>query len=594
MNVAEYIADFLHKNGIRHNYTLTGGGAMFLNDALGKHEGIENICNHHEQACAMAAVAHAKMTNNYALACVTTGCGATNTITGLLDAWQDNLPCVFISGQIKKKETTHNHPLDLRQIGVQEADIVKIVEPLTKYAVMLNEPDKIRYHLEKALYLAKNGRQGPVWLDIPLDVQGSPVDESQLLKFTPEKHNRVILQPKALDELSEIIHSAERPLILAGNGVRLGGAVEIFRSFIQKHNIPMVSTFLGMDLISSYDDLSIGRVGIKGDRAGNFALQNADLVICMGTRLGVPTTGFEYNLFVRSGKLVVIDIDEIEHQKNTVSIDYFIHADIADVLRDLDLGTYLTRESWTSKCNHWKKKWPTCLKEYDNDNEGINMYYFTGALSNFLPQGVAVVCDAGSAGYVPYQGLFLEEGQRFIIPAAQLEMGFTLPGMIGACVANDKKKTIGITGDGSFMLNIQELQTIVHLNLPVVIFVWNNNGYLSIRSTQDRFFDGRRLGTDEASGVSFPNLSKIADAFGLKYYISKKNAELLEKLPMAMAETGHVLFEVICPENQAIIPTVSAQKREDGSMVSKPFEDMAPFLDRDEFEDEMIVPPLEH
>jgi acetolactate synthase-1/2/3 large subunit len=222
------------------------------------------------------------------------------------------------------------------------------------------------------------------------------------------------------------------------------------------------------------------------------------------------------------------------------------------------------------------------------------MYYFTDALSNFLPQGVAVVCDAGSAGYVPYQGLFLEEGQRFIIPAAQLEMGFTLPGMIGACVANDKKKTIGITGDGSFMLNIQELQTIVHLNLPLVIFVWNNNGYLSIRSTQDRFFDGRRLGTDEASGVSFPNLSKLADAFGLKYYTSKKNAELREKLPMAMAETGPVLFEVICPENQAIIPTVSALKREDGSMVSKPFEDMAPFLDRDEFEDEMIVPPLEH
>jgi len=584
--VADIVASFLVEQGIKDIFTLTGGGAMFLNDGIASNDDINAICNHHEQACAMGAVAYAKYKNGLAAAMFSTGCGSTNAITGLLDAWQDNTPVIFISGQIKRKETSRNSQTSLRQFGVQEADIVSIVEPLTKYAVMVNEPGDILYHLEKAVHLALTGRPGPVWIDIPLDVQGFSIDTNELKHFAPKiETNQEI---KGIEQFIEMYEQAERPIILAGNGVRLSGSVDKLREFASKNNIPCAVSYLAADYFEQDNPNYVGRLGIKGDRAGNFALQNSDLIISLGSRLSVCLTGFEYELFARESKLIVVDIDEDEHKKNTVNIDQLICADVGDFLENIENKiTPKASEYWPNKCIHWKNKWPVYQEGYDTDT--VNMYEFTKALSELASEDSIVVSDAGSSYYVTSQSFTLNnKKQRYITSGAQADMGFTLPAAIGACIAANKP-VIGITGDGSFQLNIQELQTIKHYNLPVKLIVWNNNGYLSIRATQNKFFDGRRIGTDPESGVSFPDVGKIASAYELPYVKINNVAELREKLADVIAASGPVICEVMCPENQEIIPAVSAVKNNDGSMTSKPIEDMYPFLERDEFLNEMIV-----
>ncbi len=584
--VTDIVASFLVEQGIKDIFTLTGGGAMFLNDGIASNDEINAICNHHEQACAMGAVAYAKYKNGLAAAMFSTGCGSTNAITGLLDAWQDNTPVIFISGQIKRKETSRNSQTSLRQFGVQEADIVSIVESLTKYAVMVNEPEDILYHLEKAVHLALTGRPGPVWIDIPLDVQGFSIDTNELKHFVPKiETNQEI---KGIDRFIEMYEQAERPIILAGNGVRLSGSVDKLREFASKNNIPCAVSYLAADYFEQDNPNYVGRLGIKGDRAGNFALQNSDLIISLGSRLSVCLTGFEYELFARESKLIVVDIDEDEHKKNTVNIDQLICADVGDFLENIENKiTPKASKDWPNKCIHWKNKWPVYQEGYDTDT--VNMYEFTKALSELASEDSIVVSDAGSSYYVTSQSFTLNnKKQRYITSGAQADMGFTLPAAIGACIAANKP-VIGITGDGSFQLNIQELQTIKHYNLPVKLIVWNNNGYLSIRATQNKFFDGRRIGTDPESGVSFPEVGKIASAYELPYVKINNVAELREKLADVIAASGPVICEVMCPENQEIIPAVSAVKNDDGSMTSKPIEDMYPFLERDEFLNEMIV-----
>ena len=584
--VTDIVASFLVEQGIKDIFTLTGGGAMFLNDGIASNDDINAICNHHEQACAMGAVAYAKYKNGLAAAMFSTGCGSTNAITGLLDAWQDNTPVIFISGQIKRKETSRNSQTSLRQFGVQEVDIVSIVESLTKYAVMVNEPEDILYHLEKAVHLALTGRPGPVWIDIPLDVQGFSIDTNELKHFVPKiETNQEI---KGIEQFVEMYEQAERPIILAGNGVRLSGSVDKLREFASKNNIPCAVSYLAADYFAQDNPNYVGRLGIKGDRAGNFALQNSDLIISLGSRLSVCLTGFEYKLFARESKLIVVDIDEDEHKKNTVNIDQIICADVGDFLENIENKIApKSSKDWSNKCIHWKNKWPVYQEGYDTDT--VNMYEFTKALSELASEDSIVVSDAGSSYYVTSQSFTLNnKKQRYITSGAQADMGFTLPAAIGACIAANKP-VIGITGDGSFQLNIQELQTIKHYNLPVKLIVWNNNGYLSIRATQNKFFDGRRIGTDLESGVSFPEVGKIASAYELPYVKINNVAELREKLADVIAASGPVICEVMCPENQEIIPAVSAVKNDDGSMTSKPIEDMYPFLERDEFLNEMIV-----
>jgi len=587
--IADIVASFLVDQGIKDIFTLTGGGAMFLNDGIASNDNINAICNHHEQACAMGAVAYAKYKNGLAAAMLTTGCGATNAITGLLDAWQDNTPVIFISGQIKRKETSRNAQTNLRQFGVQEADIVSIVESLTKYAVMVNEPEEVLYHLEKAVHLAQTGRPGPVWIDIPLDVQGFFIDTSELKHFTPKVE--VNQEIKGMDQFIIMYEQAERPIILAGNGVRLSGSVEKLREFVSKNNVPCAVSYLAADYFEQENPNYVGRIGIKGDRAGNFAIQNSDLIISLGSRLSVCLTGFEYELFARESKLIVVDIDEDEHKKDTVNIDQFIYSDVGAFLENI--GNKVTPKplgEWQKKCMHWKEKWPVYQGGYDINT--VNMYEFTKVLSELASEDSIVVSDAGSSYYVISQSFTLNnKKQRYITSGAQADMGFTLPAAIGACIAANKP-VIGITGDGSFQLNIQELQTIKHYNLPVKLIVWNNNGYSSIRATQNKFFDGRRIGTDSKSGVSFPEVGKIASAYELPYVKINNVAELREKLADVIAASGPVICEVMCPENQEIIPAVSAVKNKDGSMTSKPMEDMYPFLDRNEFLDEMLIKPI--
>jgi acetolactate synthase-1/2/3 large subunit len=596
MRVADYIADYIYSQQVRQIFMVSGGGMMFLSDALAVHPGLKAICAHHEQAAAMAAVAYAKYKNDLGVCYVTTGCGGTNAITGLLNGWQDSTPCLFISGQSKRKETVRNSGLKLRQFGVQEVDIVSIVEPLTKYAVMVNEPELIPYHLEKAVFLARNGRRGPVWLDVPMDVQGAEISPIDCRKFDPSVSVEivpVVPRRQELEELSYLIHRSERPIILAGQGIRQAGALEVFRRFIEKFNIPVVVSKLAVDVLPTAHDLYVGGIGNKGTRGGNFALQNSDLVISLGCRLSVSSTGHEYANFARQAQIVVIDIDPVEHQKGTVRIDKFIHSD-AKLFLDMIVQTVPppARKFWLEKCLHWKRSYPVCLPVYANEGEGINLYHFVDSLCKVMPNDAVVVWDAGSALYAVTQAAVLREGQRLIGSGGQAEMGFTLPATVGVSFARDRKDVIGITGDGSFQMNLQELQTIKHHNLPIKMFVWNNDGYLSIRASQGRFFEGRFIGTDSSSGVSFPDLEKIAAAYDIKYVRISSSHSLGDTLSEILALPGPVLCEVICLRDQEIVPTVASARKDDGTMVSKPLEDMYPFLPRDEFYREMIIPPI--
>ena len=596
LRVADYISNRIYELGVRHVFMITGGGAMFLNDGIASHPGLEAVCNHHEQACAMGAVAYAKYKNDLGVVMTTTGCGSTNVMTGLLDAWQDNVPCLFISGQVNKSQTSRGIGLPLRQVGVQEADIVEMVRPITKYAVMVPDANSISYHFEKAIHLAKSGRPGPVWLDIPMDIQGAFVDPAKLETFTPEDtETQRSVEALDLDDaarLQQMFATAERPVVLVGNGIRLADAIPEFLEFVERYGIPFVNTYLGVDLAPSDHPLNIGRIGIKGDRAGNFAVQNSDLVLAVGTRLGVPVVGYRKETFAREAKIAVVDIDVEEHKKPTVRVDHLIQADAKEFFRGITLGNSKPEE-WIKRCQDWRDRWPVCQPDYDSDDDGINIYYFINRLSRLSGEDSVMIADAGSAYFAMSQSLKLRGAQRYIIPSAQAELGFTIPAAIGVSFARDKGEAIGVTGDGSFSTNIQELQTIVHHRLPVRLFILNNDGYLSNRAHQRRYFEDRFIGTDTASGVSLPDYGKIATAYGIAHLRVSKIADLDETIRSALTHDGPVVCEIICPKWQDIVPTLGAQKTADGKIVARPAEDMAPFLDRDEFFEEMIVTPLE-
>lgn len=596
VRVVDYVAEFIYSTlGVKDVFLVTGGGAMFLNDAIAKHAKLNAVINHHEQASAMASVAYSKYNNSYGVSMMTSGCGATNAITGLLDAWQDNVPVFFISGQVKKKETVYNSTLPLRQLGVQEADIVSIVKSISKYSVMINDPKETAYHLEKAAYFAKHGRPGPVWIDIPQDIQSSMINIEELSHFgSNEIKSHIHIKNEEILDTIKSIQDSKRPMIIAGNGIRLGDAKNEFHKFINKYSIPVATSYLGLDLLSSDSPYYVGRLGIKGDRAGNFAVQNSDLVIVLGSRLAVALTGFEYDFFARQAKIIVVDIDANEHKKNTVNIDFLINGDVKEFLEKMNDKKIEKneREKWRLKCQYWRDHWRVSLKEYKKINKKINKYTFIEYLGRYSTNDTAFIADAGSVYYVTAQGLQIYGNQRYITSGAQGDMGFTIPAAIGVAFAK-KSEVFAITGDGSLQMNIQELQTIIHHQLPIKIFILNNGGYLSIRTTQNKFFEGRLIGTEPSSGISFPVLKKIAYAYGFDYF----SAHTLQELDLALKNTTKnkkpVICEIFCPEYQEIIPTVSSVKNKDGSMVSKPTEDMYPFLDRKEFNDEMFIKPID-
>ena len=600
IELSDYVIRFLESNNIKDVFVLAGGGCMQLIDSLGRSKKIKYTCHQHEQSCAMAAEAYAKFANEPCAVIVTGGPGVTNALTGVAGAFLDSVPCIFISGQAKRKQTVYNEKgAKLRQFGTQEINVVPVVQSLCKFVVMVNVPEMIRYYLEKALFLAKSGRPGPVWLDMPIDVQSASVDESRLQKFSPEEMEVTYKIKPSQGELSYVIKAIEkarRPVIIAGHGIRLAGACDDFASFIKKAGIPVVTPFLGIDVIPTNNKYYAGRIGIEGTRAGNFALQNSDLVISIGSRLSVPTVGHEYRLFAREAKKIVVDIDPEEHKKSTITIDKFINADAKQFIRSISKQLTGSRkksfEPWAKRCRKWKEKYPVFVPEYRHSKDGINLYAFVEALNKKNKKGITVIADSGTSFYAVAQSIFIRKGQRYITSGALATMGFSLPAAIGTCIANGNNDVIAITGDGSFQQNIQELQTIVHYNFPLKIFVISNSCYLSIRQTQTKFFDSQYVGEGSGSGLTFPSIRKIAGAYGIKY-INIDPSNLEKNLQKALDHNGPVICEVMSLKDQSIIPMSTAEIDSDGIMVSKPLEDMYPFLPRDEFLSNMIVKPVD-
>lgn len=593
MKVSDYIVDFFEKRDLKDMFMVTGGGCMHLVNSFGSSGQIKYWCTQHEQAAAMAAEAYAKMKNDICVVLTTSGPGATNTITGLLDCYQDSTPVIFISGQAKSRQTVYHAGIkDLRQFGVQEANIIPIVDSITKMAVEVYEPDKIRYYLEKAVHEAASGRPGPVWLSIPLDVQSASINPQELEGFAIPEEGMAAASDDEVSAAAEWIRQAERPVIIAGHGVRLAGACGLLEQLAGGAKIPVVTPIMGIDVLGGSHECNIGRIGTKGTRAGNFAMQNADLILSVGSRLSVSVVGHEYDLFARDARVVVVDVDRQEHLKKTVQWDQFIHSDAGVFLEKLLQHDLVKDGSWLEKCRGWKEKYPVVLEQYKDDSSGINYYKFIDIINQHMKADMPVVSDAGSSFYVVAQTVDLKPGQRHITTGGTATMGFTLPAAIGVSAAEPESTVIAVTGDGSFMQNLQEMEVLRYHNLNIKVFIMNNHGYFSIQQTQRKFFEGNYVGESASSGISFPDMGRIAEAFGVKYYRLDTISESERVMDRILEEEGPSIIDVAITPDMEIIPTNASAMRPDGMLVSKPLEDMYPFLGREEFLSEMIVPPV--
>ena len=595
MRVADYIAKFIFENGTKHVFMFSGGGIMHLIDGLAGNKNLKKLCVHHEQTASMAIESYSRITGKMGVGYFTTGPGVTNAITGLAGAWMDSVPCLFISGQSKRKESVYMAKIPgLRQIGPQEINTLPVVQSLAKYSAFIDNPDDIKYHLQKAYYFAKEGRPGPVWLDVPADVQGAIINPKKLKEFKPPQ-KKAVAGGAQLKKIIGLLKRSKRPVILAGYGVRISGAIDILLKFVEKYKIPVITTYLGIDVISNNHPCYVGRMGTKGTRPGNLALQNSDLLIVLGSSLPITEIGFENDKFAREAKIVVVDIDISSHKKKTIKIDHLIQKDVKEFMQELSgklkNNNLSLDKNWLKTCINWKKEYPICKKEYCKSKGRINYYYFIDRLSQKLKAGDVMVTDAGSAIFAGSQAIKIQKGMRYITSGGMATMGYSLPASIGVSVGLENKRVMCVTGDGSFQLNIQELQTLVHYKLPVKVFVVNNDGYLSIRFTQGRYFK-RLLGTDSSSGISFPDLKKIAKAYGIKFVRANNSKKLNKALDDTLKHKGPVICEIMALKNQDIL-SISSEIKPDGTMVSKPLEDMFPFLDREEFKKSIIIKPVE-
>ena len=583
---------------VKHIFMIAGGGCMHLVDSVGRCQEIEYICNLHEQACAIAADAYGQYTNNLGVALVTTGPGGTNAVTGVAGAWCDSTPCLFISGQVKRADSLAGK--GVRQMGFQEIDIISIVRPITKYAVTITEPETIKHHLEKAVCLAKTGRPGPVWLDIPLDVQDAVIDESALegynLPAEAEKLLDMHILKRQVNNAIQLINQAERPVILVGNGVRLAKAIDEFLQVADILQIPVLATWKAMDFLSEEHPLFAGRPGASGQRGANFAQQNSDCIIVLGARLDLGQTAYNHQNFARAAKKVIVEIDEAEINKLDMIIDLPVCADVGCFLRELlaQKGAVLDkdRSSWLSRCEQWKKRYPVILPEYWDEKKGVNNYVLIDVLSaEMQADDLLIPGSSGACSEITMQAFRVKKGIRILNSQGLGSMGFGLPAGIGGCIASNRKRTICIDGDGGFQMNIQELETVRRLNLPIKIFVLNNKGYASIRATQNGYFEGRFVGSEASSGLTLPDTAKVAAAYDLPFERITGHDDIRLKVKKILETPGPVICDVAITENQFTAPRVSSSKRADGSMETKPMEDMWPFLDREEFEANMIRPP---
>jgi len=597
IKLSDYVIDFITSLGVDTIFLLPGGGCMHLVDSIGRNARLNYVCSLHEQAAAIAADGYAQYRNDIGVALVTTGPGGTNAITGVAASWIDSTPVLVISGQVKRKDMMTGK--GVRQMGVQEVDIVSIIKPITKYAVTVIEPKTIRYHLEKAAYISKNGRPGPVWIDIPLDVQASIIDEKSLEGFKTESvvpdENKII--SSFVEQAINLLNSSERPVILAGRGIRLAKAEREFLKLIEALKIPMLLTWRLIDIIPEEHAFNFGRPGTIASRYANFILQNADLLIAIGARLDLVQVGYNYKNFAPKAKKIIVDIDESEIKKIDTEIDLSVITDakvfLNEFLKHIDTIKSIDRSAWLKKCKYWKEKYPVILPEYLKESDFVNTYALIDALSDLLSEDdVIVPGSSGSCSEIACQAFRIKQGQRLINSPGLGSMGFGLPQSIGVCLASGRKRTISIVGDGGLQHNIQELETLKRLSLPVKLFILNNNGYAAIRNTHRRFFEGRLVCCDPSSGLTLPDTCKIASAYGITAVRISEQKNLKERVKEVLDISGPVVCEVMIEPDLQTAPRLSSFVREDGAIESKPLEDLWPFLDREEFEREIGINSL--
>ncbi len=601
--IADYVADFLVDHGVTDVFSVVGGGAMHLNDALGHKEGLHTTYNHHEQACAIAAEAYARLENKIAAVCVTTGPGGTNALTGVLGGWLDSIPMFIISGQVRY-DTTARYAQQftgtpLRALGDQEYDITRAVQAMTKYAVMLEDPMKIRYVLEKAWHLATTGRPGPVWIDIPLNFQGMTIETDDLEGYDPAEDDAALppaVSEETVDEIIEKIKKAKRPVFHAGYGIRLSGGYDKFREAAEKLGIPVVTYWNAVDLLEDDNPLNAGRAGNMGDRPGNWAIQNADLILAVGTRISIRQVGYNWKTWAREAEVIMVDIDPAEMKKPTIHVEQPVWADAKDFLTRLSdrLGVKDSGDhsEWLKTTQSWRKNYPVVQEKHWKENgRTANVYAFIQYLSSQLPENSLTAVSNGACCVVGNQAYVIQKGSRMHNNSAVASMGYGLPAAIGTCISGGKRDTICLEGDGSVMMNLQELQTIITNKLPIKLFLINNEGYQSIRITQNNLFSNHcKVGIGpESHDLSFPEYKKLAEAFGYPYLSAHSNAEMKEAVQKALSMEGPVFTEIFTNTDQVWEPKSATKRLEDGTLVSPPLEDLAPFLPREELENIMIV-----
>ena len=592
IRVADYIMQRLAQAGVGHIFHVTGRGALFLSDALAKNIELKAVSLHHEQSCAFAAVAYAEKRRGLGVCMVSTGCASTNAITGVLTAWQDGIPCFFLSGQNILRETTHYTDIPLRTFGQQEADIIALVRPITKFAQMLISPRDIAGLMDKALQAALTGRKGPVWLDVPLDLQSALIDPDILTSTTPE----VITAPPptALDvvRIAEDLRHAQRPVVLIGKGIRSAGADALLCKFVETWNIPLTFTASAPDIYGAGRQLSIGSVGTMGcSRSGNFAVQNADYILVLGSRLSALTTGSDYCNFARAARVTVVDIDPVEHSKAGIQIDHFVQADLRLFLNELQRQpAKRVPEDWVEKCLHWKDIFTKVEPDF-NSSEKVDLYQLADRLSSLMPVGTTLVTDSGLVEVILPTNIRFQQGSDCIHPASQGTMGFALPAAVGAQYATDRL-VLAVIGDGSIMMNLQELESIRYQRLPIKVIVISNNAYSIIRRRQRDLFRKRTIGTDPANGVSCPDFAEVAKCFGFYYQRIETLEGLDPGLESLFSHSGPVLCEIMGREDQGYIELGQTRSLHDGRFIRRPLEDQAPFLPRNIFLNEMVIDPI--
>ena len=591
IKLSDYIAKRLKEvYGVTNLFMVSGGGAMHLNDSFGKY--IPYICNHNEQACAIAAEGYARVNQELAVVNVTTGPGGLNCLNGVFGEWTDSVPVLYISGQVKFPTTIASCPdIPLRQLGDQEVNIVSVVSPLTKYAKMVTDPNEIKYHLDRAIYEATTGRKGPVWLDVPINVQASIIEEDDLMEFVPPQ--KTIYDLKINDIIAKL-KEAKRPLLIAGHGIRLAGMINVFKNIIDNYDIPFVTTFNGFDMISSNHKNFVGRIGTIGQRCGNFALQNADLVICLGTRNNIRQASYNFENFAKNAYKISVDIDEAELDKPTVRPDLKVNADLAEFLPEFEKA--LNQAIFKNMSSDWlefSKKLQDKYsfentKEYRQSGDRINVYNFVRRVTELMQEKDVCVMANATATICTFQTAEIKENQRFFSNSGDASMGYDLPAAIGACVANNRKNIVCFAGDGSIMMNLQELQTIKHHNLPIKIFLLNNDGYISIKQTQNNFFVGRNTGAGTNSGVTTPDFVKVGNAFGIESFSITNPQDVDISIAKMLNSEKPMICEVMVNPDYIFTPKLSSRKLEDGTMISPSLEDMYPFLDREEFQENLL------